>query len=372
VSESPPHGVYWLLGLPIDAVDLAEATGLIRRTALAGSGLVFATPNLNFLRSAAGDPGFRDSVLESGLSLADGMPLVWLARLLGIPLRERVAGSTLFEHLRQQQNVDRPLRVFFFGGEPGIAELAMQRLNERAGGLCAVGCLSPGFGSIEQMSSPETIRGINDSGADFLVVALGAQKGQAWIEFNRRRLRPMVISHLGAVINFVAGSVARAPAAVQSLGLEWVWRLLQEPRLVSRYAGDARFLVRECVVAAVPLWWRNWRQRQGRNRRPDRRQADAPTILQFETVGEQLALRGALVEESVAFLFDRVREQRTEGSPIAAIRIDDLDFIDARGIGALYELRYRSSERLRINLQSPRSGVARLMHLHRATCLLEP
>jgi N-acetylglucosaminyldiphosphoundecaprenol N-acetyl-beta-D-mannosaminyltransferase len=88
------------------------------------------------------------------------------------------------------------------------------------------------------MSGEETIARINASGADFVLVALGARKGQAWIERNRSRLAAPVISHLGAVVNFVAGTVNRAPRWMQRSGLEWLWRIREEPGLWRRYWND--------------------------------------------------------------------------------------------------------------------------------------
>jgi N-acetylglucosaminyldiphosphoundecaprenol N-acetyl-beta-D-mannosaminyltransferase len=173
-----------------------------------------------------------------------------MARLLGVPIPERVTGSDLFEALVRGEG--RALTVYFFGGPDGVAEAASARLNAMAGPMRCVGFASPGFGSVEQMSDPEIIAGINSSGAEFVVVALGARKGQAWIERNRNALDAPVISHLGAVINFVSGSLARAPVLLQKLGLEWLWRIKEEPALWGRYARDACALLLLIVTRVVP------------------------------------------------------------------------------------------------------------------------
>lgn len=103
--------VYCLLGLPFDAVDLAAAEKRIRAAASSGSPCLLTTPNLNFLVACLSDDAFRNSVINSDLSVADGMPLVWFARMLRIPIRERVAGSTLFDALRYGSGAK--LAVFF-------------------------------------------------------------------------------------------------------------------------------------------------------------------------------------------------------------------------------------------------------------------
>jgi N-acetylglucosaminyldiphosphoundecaprenol N-acetyl-beta-D-mannosaminyltransferase len=185
--------------------------------------------------------------------VADGMPLVWLARLMGIPLRGRVAGSSVFEALRG--GAGRPLAVYFFGGPAGVAEAAGRRLAREAQGLVCVGYESPGFGSVEEMSGEETIRRINASNADLLVVSLGARKGQAWIERNRPRLNVPVVSHLGAVVDFAAGTVRRAPAWMQRAGLEWLWRIKQQPVLWRRYLHDGIALAALLVTRVLPYAW---------------------------------------------------------------------------------------------------------------------
>lgn len=245
--------VYCLLGLPFDAVNMAQAVRRVREAATQRVPCFLSTPNLNFLIGCREDSAFRDSVVHSDLSIADGMPLVWIARMLGIPIRQRVAGSDLFEQLGKGPAA--PLSVYFFGGVPGVAQTACRRLREVAPGLVCAGFDSPGFGSVAAMSGDESIAKINASGADFVVVALGAKKGQAWIERNRARIAAPVISHLGAVLNFVAGTVNRAPSWIQKIGLEWLWRIKEEPALWRRYLGDGLALLNLLATRVLPYAW---------------------------------------------------------------------------------------------------------------------
>lgn len=254
--------VHCLLGLPMDAVSMNEAVQRLRHAAFTGQRCFISTPNLNFVMAARGDSGFRDSVLRSDLSLADGMPLVWVAKLLGLPIRERVSGAGLYEHLLQHPGP--PVTVYFFGGPQGAAEAACRQLNQRGGGLNCVGFDSPGFGSLEDMSTPEHIDRINRSGAMFVIVSLGAKKGQRWIEMNRDRLQAPVLCHLGAVVNFAAGTVKRAPGWVQSVGAEWLWRILQEPGLWRRYWADGLAFLKVLAGEVLPLWAQ--RLNESRNR----------------------------------------------------------------------------------------------------------
>jgi N-acetylglucosaminyldiphosphoundecaprenol N-acetyl-beta-D-mannosaminyltransferase len=128
--------------------------------------------------------------------------------------------------------------------------------------MVCVGYESPGFGSVEDLSGQETIDRINAGGADFLVVAMGAAKGQAWIQRNLQRLQVPVISHLGAVVNFAAGTVSRAPAWVQRAGCEWLWRIKEEPALWRRYGRDALAFVGLFVGKLLPhlVWLRMHRR----------------------------------------------------------------------------------------------------------------
>ena len=251
--------VHCLFGMPIDALDMATAEQRIRASVATGSRCFLSTPNVNYLIACQSDEAFRNSIVNSDLSVVDGMPLVWLARLMGIPLRERVAGASLFESLRSAPG--KPLAVYFFGGSDGDAEAASRRLAQKGKGLTCVGYESPGFGSVEELSTEAIIQRINASHADILVISLGAPKGQAWIEHNRRRLNVPVITHLGAVLHFTAGTVNRAPAWMQKSGLEWLWRIKEEPALSRRYWRDGKAFLRLLTTRALPYAWSQKRRK---------------------------------------------------------------------------------------------------------------
>ena len=239
-----------LLGLPFDPISLPEAVERVRADAFAGRRCWIATPNLNFAIAARTDAAFRQSILRSDLNLVDGMPLVWMARALGLPVPERVAGSDLFEAL--QAHPGPPLGIYLFGGPPGVAARAAERINSHGGGIRCVGFDEAGYGSIEAMSGAALIERINRSGAHFVSAALGAQKGQAWFAHNEDRLVPPVLCHLGAVMNFSAGAVSRAPPWAQRNGLEWVFRIKGEPALWKRYARDGLRASKLVATRVVP------------------------------------------------------------------------------------------------------------------------
>ena len=245
--------VYSILGLPFDALTQQQAIEAVVFSIENKQRCFLTTPNLNFLITAQRDAAFYQSVIDSDLNVADGMPIVWVAKLLGIPIKERVAGSDLFAGLSQLKGRDKKISVFFFGGQEGIAAKASAELNISSESMVCCGYHDPGFVSIDEMSSKAIIEKINQAKPDFLVVALGAAKGQEWIQQNKKQLNASVISHLGAVINFVAGHVERAPVFWQKLGLEWVWRIKQEPQLWKRYFFDGIHFIKLLSFNVLPL-----------------------------------------------------------------------------------------------------------------------
>lgn len=237
--------LWCVMGLPFDATTEQDTYNHLLECIEKRQRCFLTTPNLNFVVAAQKDASFRQTVIDSDWVIADGMPIIWAAKALGIPLKERVAGSSVFDRLRNEyRQHDRPLRVVFFGGPDGVAAEAFKKIAQDDSAMEVVGFYSPGFGTIEEMSPQYVIDQINESEPDIVLVALGAKRGQQWIEYNRQRLSVPVISHLGAVVNFVAGTVARAPEWMQKTGLEWLWRIWEEHKLLTRYWTDGRkFLI---------------------------------------------------------------------------------------------------------------------------------
>ena len=245
--------VWCVLGLPFDATTESATCEHLLNCIDTRQKCFFTTPNLNFAITASRDQAFRQSVIDSDWVVADGMPLIWVAKKLGIPLKERVAGSSVFEALRQDaRRKQRKLRIVFFGGPDGVAAEAFKKIALEDSAMEVVGFFSPGFGSVEEMSPQHVIDQINESEADMVVVALGAKRGQAWIEFNRERLNAPILTHLGAVVNFVAGTVNRAPLWMQKTGLEWAWRIWEERSLMQRYWHDGLAFIRILRESVLP------------------------------------------------------------------------------------------------------------------------
>lgn len=337
--------VYCLLGLPFDAVNMADTVRIARTAVAQRTACFISTPNLNFLIGCRTDRQFRESVINSDLSIADGMPLVWIARLLDIPIHERVAGSDLFEKLRS--NTPQQLSVYFFGGPDGVAETACRRLNAEHSGLRCTGFGSPGFGSVADMSSEATIVTINTSNADFLLVSLGAKKGQAWIERNRARISVPIISHLGAVVNFVAGTCNRAPFWMQRGGLEWLWRIKEEPGLWRRYFFDGLAFIRLLATRAIPHYLFI------RHHAPTMAEIESATLVTQKRLGETvIRLRGAWTRQNLGPLRACLSELALADTDLR-LDLKQVSYVDASFLGLMLLLHGHQKQHRRRLIFSP-------------------
>jgi N-acetylglucosaminyldiphosphoundecaprenol N-acetyl-beta-D-mannosaminyltransferase len=187
----------------------------------------------------------RRAYARADLSLVDGMPLLWASRLLRAPLPEKISGSDFVMPLLERA-ASRGWRVHLFGAGPGVAEKAREKLAELLPRLNIVGVDAPRVGTedsaerIEEILAP--IRRVNPQ---IVLVALGAPKQEIWIDQVRDALTPAVLLGVGASLDFVAGTIPRAPRWMSRTGLEWLYRLTREPgRLWRRYlVRDPRFLL---------------------------------------------------------------------------------------------------------------------------------
>jgi N-acetylglucosaminyldiphosphoundecaprenol N-acetyl-beta-D-mannosaminyltransferase len=350
------RNVHCIMGLPIDAMSMDEAVQHLQQARITRKKCFFSTPNLNFMMASQRQPGFRESVCMSDLSLADGMPLVWVARLLNIPIRERVSGSDLFDRLRQQ--TESLWRVFFFGGPKGVGQSACLAIGEQAAGILPTGYIYPGFVNTEEMSREDLMDCINRSEPDMVVVSLGAAKGQDWICRNRQHLSAPVIGHLGAVINFVAGNIQRAPLWMQRSGLEWLWRAKEESSLVRRYLHDGLSFLRTLATRVLPLALHQVFQKPGED---DLRNASASCFYQGSQCRVQL--HGAWNASNLQPLREIfTRAEQRYGNVV--LNLAQVHSIDSAFIGLLLLLDQSLSERqLNLRLTGTPKAVRRTLQL---------
>lgn len=358
-SDDLLREVYGVLGIPVDITDMPTALQKIKSAATSRSILFISTVNLNFVVTALTDPAFRKSLLVSDLCTADGMPVVWVARLLGVPIKARVAGSDMFDALRSMQG-STPLKVFLFGSEQGVAAAACDKINTEPSGVTCVGSLYPGFGSLDDMSTDAIIDCVNSSNADFLAVALGSRKGQAWLLKNQTRLQVPVRAHLGATVGFQAGTVKRAPGWMQRLGIEWLWRILEEPPLWRRYCNDGLVLARLLLTSILPLMllraWHAFKCRRVKGNFIIERMDDEETVI--------LRLKGLADAKHIDPAVSSFRAAVTANKHVV-INFAGTRLIDTRFLGLLLMLQKQLNGRgFRLTLTTTPPHIRRLFRLN--------
>lgn len=196
-------------------------------------------------------PAYQDALKMSDRIFLDGIGVRLAARLHGHALRDNVNGTDLFPILCQRAAAAE-VGIYLFGAKPGRAAASATAMQGSIAGLKICGA-QHGYiqGATEEA---RVIRQINESGAEILLVALGAPAQELWIARNRHRLNPSVILGVGGLFDYYSGSIPRAPSAFRRFGMEWVWRLAMEPRrLARRYiVGNAEFLLRVARHALHP------------------------------------------------------------------------------------------------------------------------
>lgn len=226
--------------LDFDALSEAAAVTLITSAAASGRGGWVVTPNADILRLCTRDPSLRALAGSAQLVLADGAPVVWASTLAGNPLPERVTGSSLMFSLTRAA-ADQCLGVFLLGGMPGVAKVAAQRLQGELPTLGEVRHHCPPFGFEQSHEELERIESaVRGSNARVVFVGLGFPKQERLIAHLRPSFPDRWFVACGAGIGFVAGETSRAPTWAQRSGMEWVFRLAQEPRRLAR-----RYLVHD-------------------------------------------------------------------------------------------------------------------------------
>ena len=356
--------VYCVIGMPVDVIDMHNVLLNINSAAILEKKLFLSTPNLDFLVNFCSDIEFRDAMLLSDLSPADGMPIVWLGRLLGVPIKERVAGSDIFSALKSLRSPERPLKLFLFGGNEGVAAAAAAALEAAPSGVACVGWQYPGFHSVEELSHDSVIDPINASSADFLVVCLGSKKGQLWLKRNSEKIRAPVRSHFGAVLNFEAGMVKRAPVFMRKVGFEWLWRLKEEPYLWRRYWHDYKFLIHVIFHNVIPLMVY----------RLTASKSDIPFSIFSERKekGSRVCIKGEAIAKNVRDIVASFREALSLDGDVE-IDLAGVSTIDARFLGVLLVLRkvleFKGRE---MKLTGVTATLERIIGLHGADFLLAP
>jgi len=241
-----------LLGIPFDPMTIDRAVERISAMIDQVSFHHVVTANVDFLVQASRDSELRRILFDAELVLCDGTPLVWASRWLGNALPGRAAGSDLVPALVRRAAVRR-WRIFLLGGADGVAEEASRRLAAQYPDLPKIAYFAPVHAPLERMDNDEIAAHIRAAKPDLLLVSFGCPKQEKWIARHARDLGVPVAIGVGATVDFLAGRVRRAPVWMRRCGLEWGYRLLQEPRrLFRRYVDDLFHFIPEIVAQR---WW---------------------------------------------------------------------------------------------------------------------
>lgn len=235
-----------ILGVPLDPISFGDAVTTLKSYALSGTQHHVMTPNPEMIVTAQKHPEFMTLLRKTSLNLPDGAGLLVVARFLGTQIPERVTGTDMVEKLCEQQDIGP---IFFLGSAPGVAEKTSMKLKEKNPLLKVAGYFS---GSPEESDAPVIIDRINRSGATILFVAFGAPRQDLWIDRYRTHMPTIkLVMGVGGAFDFIAGKRSRAPRWMQKTGLEWLWRLLQEPRRLRR------IFTAVIIFPLLVLWQRN-------------------------------------------------------------------------------------------------------------------
>jgi N-acetylglucosaminyldiphosphoundecaprenol N-acetyl-beta-D-mannosaminyltransferase len=227
----------WIANVPIDRITLEEATaGIVStvRKRMATKPLLIMGPNAQLVTLAQRNPRFADALCAADLNVPDGISVVLASRLLGDFIPERVTGGDLMERLCAEAAL-HGLSIFLLGGLPSAAKLAAQKLKQKYPMLKVAGTYCPPLGFEHSQEENARIRKIiTDAAPDLLFIAFGAPKQEIWMRNNCLSLPIGAAMSVGAALDTQAGLRKRAPQWTHRIGLEWLYRLLREPRRLWR------------------------------------------------------------------------------------------------------------------------------------------
>jgi N-acetylglucosaminyldiphosphoundecaprenol N-acetyl-beta-D-mannosaminyltransferase len=235
-----------IFGIDIDNYSFEEVVNLIIQHALHQKTPQYVvTPNAHHLVKLQQDKEFRDVYRHAFLSVPDGVPLLWVAKLQNTPLKGRVNGTDLLQRLCVEA-ANQGLKVFFLGGRPNAAEQAVNILVQQNPQLKVAGFYSPPYGfETDRVELAKINQMIKVAQPDLLFVGLGAPKQEKWMAANYQELEVPVSLGIGVSFELVAGVVARAPVWMQKAGLEWLFRFYVEPR---------RLFWRTLIINTTFIW----------------------------------------------------------------------------------------------------------------------
>ncbi len=227
-----------LLGLPVHDVDMTEALEQIDGFVRSGRCHHVVTADASMLVTAQEDAELAGILRAASLVTPDSVGVLWGAKKRGTPLRERVSGVEIVERLCALSST-KGYRLFFFGAAPGVAALAAEQMSAKYPGCEVVGT-HDGFFTLEQV--PDIVEEIKAARPDILCVAFGIPKQEKWIRAHSEKIGVPVSIGVGGTFDVLSGTVKRAPVLFQRLHLEWLWRVLKNPKKLNKVMLLPRFV----------------------------------------------------------------------------------------------------------------------------------
>jgi N-acetylglucosaminyldiphosphoundecaprenol N-acetyl-beta-D-mannosaminyltransferase len=251
--------------------DLDAATALVLERARSGAGGYSCLCGVHGIVTAQHNAGLMDALDEAWMNFPDGAPVAWLMRRFGADTARRVAGPDLMP-LVIDAGQALGIRHFLFGSTPEVLDRLQGRLLERYPRAIIAGAISPPFRALSAEEDARMAREIVESGADLVWVGLGLPKQDQWLRRNAELFKPAVGLGVGAAFDFLAGTKPRAPEWMQHAGLEWLHRMVSEPRrLARRYAATNTEFVARAGIAITGEYGRAARRRVARTGPGDER-----------------------------------------------------------------------------------------------------
>ena len=237
MTTKQEHLTVRVTGVPISTLNMEQTCRLVSSWAADKEKTRCVTfANAHMLAVASVDDSFFRAMNGMDLNCPDGRPLMWVGRYLeGHAELQNVPGPDFMSYFIECTK-GKGLRHFFLGARPGVAESAVRNLRKLDPDIQVVGCYSPPYAPLSEEGLAKQAEITNESGADIVWLSLGCPKQELWLHFNRHRLDRKVVLAVGQAIDLAAGNMRRAPRVFRWLGLEWLYRLVQDPvRLSPRY-----------------------------------------------------------------------------------------------------------------------------------------
>ncbi len=232
-----------ILGIPVDKVNFGQALDVFHVMMNTDGCDIIVTPNSEIIESATKDPELAKVIESASLVVPDGIGVVYASRIIGEPLEERVPGIELLDQIFNSLNQSKG-SVFFFGGKPGIAKKAAEKTLEKYPNIKIVGTRD-GYYKPEEESG--IIESINNSGAEFLCVALGAPKQEKFMYKYKGTLCVKAAMGIGGSLDVISGEAKRAPKFYCDHGLEWLYRLIKQPSRFIRMLALPKFMIKVII-----------------------------------------------------------------------------------------------------------------------------